>query len=85
MFEPASGSVTENASAVSPVAIRGSHSRFCSSLPWRTRNSPQIAVETISRNDGVPAAASSSQTIASSAIPPSAPPYSDGMLTPRKP
>ena len=34
--EPASGSVSPNAASPLPEASRGSHSRFCSSLPKRT-------------------------------------------------
>jgi hypothetical protein len=83
VFVPASGSVIENAMRASPTASRGSHSARWASLPCLTSSWAQIDCDTINRNEGVPAAASSSHTIASSVIPAPAPPNSSGMCTPR--
>ena len=82
-FDPASGSVIENAIVVDPSAMPGSQCFFCSSVPYWAMIVPTIAGETTISSSGLPAAASSSQTAARSPMSPPPPPYSSGTATPR--
>ncbi len=84
LLEPASGSVMANAIFSSPEPKRGSHDSFCcSSEPKWAMMVAQMAGDTTSSSRGQPLAASSSRTMASSAIPIPPPPYSAGTFTPR--
>ncbi len=82
---PASGSVIANASLVVPAPIPRSQRSFCSWLPWRARMLPAIAGDTTMSSSEHPAAAISSPTMASAAMPRPPPPYSSGTFTPRYP
>ncbi len=81
---PTSGSVTEIPTMSSPEAIRGSHFRFCSSVP-----PPSSALARISgRVMSEPAAANETRESSSvvrimGRFPNSVPPYSSGMESPK--
>jgi hypothetical protein len=51
--EPASGSVSAKQPSASPVHMRGSHSRFCSSVPQRSTDpaTSEVCTETTVRAD----------------------------------
>jgi hypothetical protein len=49
-------SVIAKTTLVSPDAMRGSHSRRCSSLPWRASSSPEMALDTNNSSRGQPRA-----------------------------
>ena len=83
---PASGSVMENASFVTPDAMPRSQRSFCSAVPCRVRIVPAIAGETTSISVVMPIdAAISSATIVRPDIPMPPPPHACGMLMPVKP
>src|ERR1035437_153384 len=77
-LEPASGSVIANTILAVPLARPGSQVMRCSPVPNSAIISAEIAADTSSRSSGVPAAAISSQTIASSVRPPPPPPQAPG-------
>ena len=84
--EPDAGSVSANAPSSSPEASRGSHFRFCSSVPnSRIGSLPTlVCTSTITEVEAHACASSSMQTAKASASRP-APPYSLGIRTPRSP
>src|SRR5712692_1021704 len=84
--DPAAGSVSANAPRSSPDARRGSHRRFCSSVPKsRIGSLPTLVwTSTITEVDAQARASSSMQSAKARASRP-APPNSRGMRTPMRP
>ncbi len=81
---PMSGSVTEMPTMISPAAMRGSQSRFCSSVPPWSSALVRISGRVISE----PAAASEARESSSvvriiARLPISTPPYSSGTERPK--
>src|SRR5216684_606841 len=84
--EPAAGSVSANAPSSSPEASRGSHFRFCSSVPnSRIGSLPTLVCTSTITEVEAQACASSSMQIAKASASSPAPPYSRGMRTPIRP
>ena len=81
-----SGSVTEIATMISPVAMRGSQSRFCSSVPPARSALVRISGRVIRLPAAASDAAESSSVVTIIAtLPMPWPPYSSGTARPKKP
>ena len=84
--EPASGSVRPNAASRSPEASRGSHSRFCSSVPNRKIGivpSDVCAATVIATEESIRVSSSIAIAYETVSVPP--PPYSSGIGMPISP
>ena len=84
--EPMSGSVTAIATSTSPLAMRGSHSRRCSSVPPASSALERISGRVASEPAAASEAAESSSVITIiERSPMPVPPYSRGIEEPKKP